>query len=195
MAELNVGAERINCSFVSEKVAKIRFVQEKYKQIDTFVTGGWGSDTNAIGLWKLAKDELTHDDNDFDCTPKSIAKVATDGDVTGLEFLNSESIVCSTSSNNGWSRSFVHTPAPQQCANLLPGCRCSSNFIALTGPKCDEWNAHRQASHREFAQVLGRFAGNLLGDIGARDEYCHSRWGWQVNVLFWCVDKHENFND
>lgn len=107
MAELITGAERINCSFVSEKVAKIRFVQEKYKQIDTFVTGGWGSDTNAIGLWKLSRDELSHDDNDFDYTPKAIAKVATDGDVTGLEFLNSESIVCSTSANNGSLQFFI----------------------------------------------------------------------------------------
>lgn len=101
MSEFNLGGERINCSFVSEKVAKIRFVQEKYKEIDTFVAGSWGSNTNSIGLWKLSKDDLSNDDNDFDYTPKSIAKVAIDGDVTGMEFLNNETIVCSTSSNKG----------------------------------------------------------------------------------------------
>lgn len=101
MSEIISSDERINCSFVSEKVAKIRFVQERYKEVDTFVTGGWGSDTNFIGLWKLSKDELSHDDHDFDYTPKSLHKVPVDGDVTGLEFLGTDSIVCSTSSRNG----------------------------------------------------------------------------------------------
>lgn len=97
--DLNLSIDRVNCSFISEKVSKIRFVQEKYKQADTFVTGGWGS--SSIGLWKLAKDEQSNDENEIDYTPKSISKIAVDGDVTGLEFLNSESIVCSTSSDSG----------------------------------------------------------------------------------------------
>lgn len=99
--DLNSSAEQVNCSFVSEKVSKIRFIQEKYKQADTFVTGGWGSDTNAVGLWKLTKDEQSNDETEADYTPKSISKINVDGDVTGLEFLNSESIVCTTSSENG----------------------------------------------------------------------------------------------
>lgn len=99
--DLNSSAEQVNCSFVSEKVSKIRFVQEKYKQADTFITGGWGSDPNAIGLWKLTKDEQSNDENEVDYSPKSISKIKVDGDVTGLEFLNSESIVCTTSSENG----------------------------------------------------------------------------------------------
>lgn len=115
MSELDLSDERINCSFVSEKVAKIRFVQEKYKEIDTFVTGGWGSVTNSIGLWKLSKDELSNDDHDFDYTPKSISKVPIDGDVTGLEFLGGESIVCSTSSRNG----------------ILNSCSCHYYYIPI----------------------------------------------------------------
>lgn len=99
--DLSMSVDRVNCSFISEKVSKIRFVQEKYKQADTFVTGGWGSNPNAIGLWKLAKDEQSNDENEIDYTPKSISKIPIEGDVTGLEFLNSESIVCSTSSDNG----------------------------------------------------------------------------------------------
>ncbi|XP_055325450.1 nucleoporin Nup43 [Sitodiplosis mosellana] len=98
--DLNSSSDQVNCSFVSEKVSKIRFVQEKYKQADTFITGGWGSDSNTVGLWKLTKDELSNDENEVDYTPKSISKVKVDGDVTGLEFLNSESIVCTTSSDN-----------------------------------------------------------------------------------------------
>ena len=100
--DLNSSLDQVNCSFVSEKVSKIRFVQEKYKQADTFITGSWGSDANnTVGLWKLTKDELSNDENEADYTPKSISKVKVDGDVTGLEFLNSESIVCTTSSDNG----------------------------------------------------------------------------------------------
>lgn len=90
-------------SFIAEKLSKVRFVQEKYKLVDTFVSGGWGLSTNAINLWQLTKDEFSMDDDDGDYVPKSIAKVAVDGDVTGLEFLNADTIVCSTSSTNGIS--------------------------------------------------------------------------------------------
>lgn len=92
---------QVNCSFVSEKVSKIRFVQEKYKQADTFLTGGWGSNVNSIGLWKLARDEQSNDEHEIDYMPKSICKIPVDGDITGLEFINPELIVCSTSSHTG----------------------------------------------------------------------------------------------
>lgn len=88
-------------SFIAEKLSKVRFVQEKYKLADTFVSGSWGLSKNAINLWQLTKDEFSMDDDDGDYVPKSIAKVAVDGDVTGLEFLNADTIVCSTSSTNG----------------------------------------------------------------------------------------------
>lgn len=100
LTDLNISLDQVSCSFVSEKVSKIRFVQEKYKQADTFVTGGWGSDINTIGLWKLAKDEQSNDECDIDYMPKSISKIPIDGDVTGLEFLSPELIVCTTSSDN-----------------------------------------------------------------------------------------------
>lgn len=101
LSDLNLMLDQVNCSFVSEKVSKIRIVQEKYRQADTFITGGWGSDVNTIGLWKLAKDDLSNDDNDEDYMPNAISKVPVDGDVTGLEFINKDLIVCSTSANNG----------------------------------------------------------------------------------------------
>lgn len=92
---------RLYGSFISEKVSKVRFVQEKYKLADSFVTGSWDISTNAISLWKLTKDEFSTEDNDSDYIPKSVAKIPVHGDVTGLEFLNAETIVCSTSSKNG----------------------------------------------------------------------------------------------
>lgn len=107
LSDLNVSLDQVSCSFVSEKVSKIRFVQEKYKQADTFVTGGWGSDINTIGLWKLAKDEQSNDECDIDYMPKSISKIPIDGDVTGLEFLNPELIVCTTSSDNSMYSFFL----------------------------------------------------------------------------------------
>lgn len=99
--DLNLSTDQINCSFISEKVSKIRFVHEKYKQSDTFVTGGWGSESNAVTLWKLAKEDLSNEDTEFDYTPKSISKIPIDGEVTGLEFFNGESIACTTTANNG----------------------------------------------------------------------------------------------
>lgn len=87
-------------SFVSEKVSKIRFVQEKYKSADLFVSGSWGSSDNSINLWKLTKDEYSTD-NESDYIPKSISKILVNGDVTGLEFINAETIVCSTAAKSG----------------------------------------------------------------------------------------------
>lgn len=88
-------------SFIAEKLSKVRFVQEKYKLADTFVSGSWGLSTNAVNLWQLTKDDFSMDDGDSDYVPKSIAKIPVDGDVTGLEFLNADTIVCSTSSKRG----------------------------------------------------------------------------------------------
>lgn len=90
-------------SFIAEKLSKVRFIQEKYKLADSFVSGSWGLSANAVNLWQLIKDEFSVGDDDSGFVPKSIAKVAVDGDVTGLEFLNADTIVCSTSSANGKS--------------------------------------------------------------------------------------------
>lgn len=98
--DLSSSIDQINCSFVSEKPSKIRFIHEKYKQSDTFVTGSWGSDINAVTLWKLVKEDLSNEESELDYTPKSISKIPIDGDVTGLELFNSESIACSTSAPN-----------------------------------------------------------------------------------------------
>lgn len=96
-------------SFIAEKLSKVRFVQEKYKLADTFVSGSWGHSTNAVNLWQLIKDEFSMDDGDSDYVPKSNAKVTVKGDVTGLEFLNADTIVCSTSSTkNGIFLFFCH---------------------------------------------------------------------------------------
>lgn len=92
---------KIYGSFVGQKLSQIRFVEEKYKLADTFISGSWGPSTNTVNLWQLTKDEFSLDDGDSDYVPKSIAKINVDGDVTGLEFLNAETIVCSTSSKDG----------------------------------------------------------------------------------------------
>lgn len=88
-------------SFISAKVSKVRFVQEKYKSSDSFLTGSWGISTNAINLWKLTKDEYSNEDADSDYVPKSIARIPVEGDVTGLEFLDENTVACSTADKNG----------------------------------------------------------------------------------------------
>lgn len=89
-------------TFVGEKVSKVRFMQEKYKAVDSFVTGSWGSSTNSVKLWKLVKDDFSAaEEPESDYVPKEVSKVLIDGDVTGLEFVNAETIVCSTSSTKG----------------------------------------------------------------------------------------------
>lgn len=83
-------------SFVSQKVSKIRFVNEQFNVSKTFITGSWWSSPNSIDLWRLTKDEYSDADDDNEYVPALVSKVAVDGDVTGLEFIDNNNIAVST---------------------------------------------------------------------------------------------------
>lgn len=76
---------KINGSFVSEKISKIRFVQENYEESTKFVSGS----ANSIKLWKLIKNDfIICEEEETDLVPKNVAKIPVTGDITGLEFVD-----------------------------------------------------------------------------------------------------------
>ena len=78
---MNDSIFKVNSSFVSQRISKIRFIEnENCLEPDLFVSGS----ESKINLWKLLKNEFS-DEVESDYTPKSVAQLRVDGDVTGLE--------------------------------------------------------------------------------------------------------------
>lgn len=89
---------QVNGSFVSEKISKIRFVQEQYEEAEKFVTGSWNRTTNSVKLWRFTKSENSDEDSlDLDY-PNCICSVPIGGDVTGLEWIDYNNFAVSSSS-------------------------------------------------------------------------------------------------
>lgn len=86
---------RVNGTFLSEKVSKIRWIPQQYTAPDSFVTGSWDfTPTNSVKLWTLLSSGSNEysDDTDTDI-PKCTAALPVGGDVTGLEFVDADHIV------------------------------------------------------------------------------------------------------
>ena len=89
---------KVNCTFVSEKISKVRWLPEQYNAAESFVTGSWDSKLNNVKLWKLVPNEYSDDDTEI--IPKSFAKLQFPGDITGLELIDYDNIAISSS--DGW---------------------------------------------------------------------------------------------
>lgn len=87
--------EIVNGFFISEKTSKIRWVPENLKTSDKFLTGSWGNPTNYVKCFKLSKNQFSEEACEY--IPKCCSKVAFIGDITGLEFLDQDKIVVSSS--------------------------------------------------------------------------------------------------
>lgn len=91
----------VNGMFLSEKVSKIRWVPQQYSTPDSFVTGGWDSPENSIKLWKLTSGNdlfgAGGGDEHSEYIPKCTAELPLSGDITGLEFVDSDHIVVASS--------------------------------------------------------------------------------------------------
>lgn len=83
---------KVNGSFVSEKISKIRWLPEPYADADKFVTGSWDSSVNNLKVWALVKNQYSDD-----CVPKCCDKLEYTADITGLEFIDNDNIVASSS--------------------------------------------------------------------------------------------------
>lgn len=86
---------KLNASIISEKVSKIRWIPEQYSAPQSFVTGNWDFGSNNVRIWTYVQNDLT--DEDIEYIPKSTAKVNIAGDVTGIEFVNLDNFVVSSS--------------------------------------------------------------------------------------------------
>lgn len=92
---MNDSTFKVNSSFVSERINKIRFIEnDNCLEPELFVSG---SSESKVKLWKLVKNEFS-DDIESDYTPKTISKLAVKGDVTGLEVVDLNNFVVSSGS-------------------------------------------------------------------------------------------------
>lgn len=94
---------KLNASVISEKVSKIRWIPEQYSAPQSFVTGNWDFASNNVRIWTYMQNDLT--DEDIEYIPKSTAKVNIAGDVTGIQFVNLDNFL--VSSSNGKMCVFV----------------------------------------------------------------------------------------
>ena len=90
---------KINSSFVSEKIQKIRFVDEKNsEEPDSFITGSENVNFN-LKLWRLTKNKFSEDE-EHEFVPTVASKITLDGEITGVEFLDCNNFAVSTSTGN-----------------------------------------------------------------------------------------------
>lgn len=105
-----MSALKVNGTFISEKVSRVRWIPEQYTTPSSFLTGSWEShSSSAIKLWRLTADSDFADDDgtasqsaqahtaDANLVPKCTDKLPFSGDNTGMAFIDSDHIVVSSS--------------------------------------------------------------------------------------------------
>ncbi|EDV93305.1 nucleoporin Nup43 [Drosophila grimshawi] len=85
-------ATKVAAHYISEKVSNVRWLPEQLQQTERFVTGSWDMDNNYVRLWRLHANPYAQE---VQHTPRCNDKVAMDGDVTGLEFVNEDTLAVS----------------------------------------------------------------------------------------------------
>ncbi|KAH8288548.1 hypothetical protein KR054_005043 [Drosophila jambulina] len=87
----------VSTHYISEKVARVRWLPEALQQSERFVTGSWDMDKNFVRLWKLQSNQhvgATGTD-DVDQIPRCMDKVPMEDDVTAMEFVNNSTLAVS----------------------------------------------------------------------------------------------------
>ncbi|KAH8349051.1 hypothetical protein KR084_000241, partial [Drosophila pseudotakahashii] len=87
----------VSTHYISEKVARVRWLPEQLQQSERFVTGSWDMDRNFVRLWRLQSNQYataTESDN-VDQMPRCMDKVAMEDDVTGMEFVDKDTLAVS----------------------------------------------------------------------------------------------------
>ncbi|XP_065089178.1 nucleoporin Nup43-like [Ochlerotatus camptorhynchus] len=85
---------KVNSTFISEKVSRIRWIPEQYDESNSFITGSWDLDVNNLKVWKLVRNDYADDENEF--VPKCTAEICFPGDLSGLEFVDERNVVISS---------------------------------------------------------------------------------------------------
>jgi nuclear pore complex protein Nup43 len=98
---MNDSLVKINSSFVSERINKIRFVEEEQQQLEptNFLTAS-SEIKNNVKLWKLARNKYADEFIENEYTPKVISKLTLDGEEsTGLEIIDHNNFAVSCGSS------------------------------------------------------------------------------------------------
>lgn len=126
---MNESFVKINNSFVSERINKIRFIEEEQAILEpnSFLSGSSESKNN-LKLWKLLRNDFG-DENDNDLTPKAMSKLTVDGEVTGIEILDHNNVAISS----GSSVSVIYINRDQERNNLRENFRFTDIHKFKTG--------------------------------------------------------------
>lgn len=97
---MNDSFVKINNSFISERINKVRFIEEEHQNTEPtfFISGGSSEIKNNLKLWKLIQNEFA-DETDNEFVPKATAKHTLNGDITGVEVLDHNNFVVSAGSS------------------------------------------------------------------------------------------------
>lgn len=87
---------KVNGNFISEKVSRIRWIPEQYTAPDSFITGSWEFSENSVKIWKISSCDYAADEQQ-ETIPKCTSSLTFAGDVTGLEFVDADHVVVSSS--------------------------------------------------------------------------------------------------
>lgn len=87
-------AETVHGTFVSEKIAKIRWKHEDYTEAQTFLTGSWDNPVNSITYWSFRSNEGEEP------SPNAIVSQSVLGDITELRFISKDHLVSSASNGS-----------------------------------------------------------------------------------------------
>lgn len=96
---MNESFVKINNSFVSERINKLRFIEEEQANLEpsSFISGS-SENKNNIKLWKLIRNDFA-DEMENDLIPKAMSKLTIDGEVTGIEVLDFNNVAISAGSS------------------------------------------------------------------------------------------------
>ncbi|XP_058445492.1 nucleoporin Nup43 [Malaya genurostris] len=86
-------SSKVNSTFISEKLSRIRWIPEHYDESTAFITASWDLNINNIKVWKLYRNDYADDENEF--VPRCTAEICFAGDISGLEFVDERSVVVS----------------------------------------------------------------------------------------------------
>ncbi|KAH8264500.1 hypothetical protein KR038_009151 [Drosophila bunnanda] len=87
----------VSTHYISEKVARVRWLPEALHQSERFVTGSWDMDRNFVRVWKLQSNQHVSatGTDDVDQIPRCMDKVPMEDDVTAMEFVDNSTLAVS----------------------------------------------------------------------------------------------------
>lgn len=157
-------ATKVDSTFISEKVSRIRWIPEQYDESNSFITTSWDLDINNVKVWKLFRHDYTNDENEF--VPRCVAEICFSGDISGLEFVDEQNIVIS---NTEGFVSLIALNREKDEDNLQEQYRFENlhrfdTFSSLNGAPCTAVSVHET----DVASVGEDGRLNILSTVGQK---------------------------